>query len=369
MVGKEEGKRTSLFERHRRLGARMAPYGGYLMPIQYTGILTEHRAARTAAAVFDTCHMGEFRISGETALRDLESLVSCDLTGVAAGRCRYGLMCNHNGGVLDDLLVYCLNESDFMLVVNAGKKYTDCAWIAEHVSGGTTLRDISETTAKVDVQGPGSPQIIQNLMDAPIESLKYFGFQRNTFEGQPVLVSRTGYTGEIGFEIYSDPSSISNFWDGCMLNGAVPAGLGARDTLRLEMGMPLYGHELTEDRNAAAAGFAPFISKSKEFIGSGAIRKGPDPIERLVGMAFEGRRAAREGNRILSEEGKAIGTVTSGSFAPSLGYAVALGYVGTEFSAEGTRVSVAERRELSGRIVERPFFREGTARKPLSDFL
>ncbi len=347
----------------------MAPFGGYLMPIQYKGILWEHKAARTSIAVFDTCHMGEFLVSGEKALSDLENLVSCDLFTLAPGRCRYGLMCNPAGGVLDDLLVYRLEEADFMLVVNAGTQDADFGWIADHVSESTALRNISGSTAKVDVQGPGSPRLIRDVMEEPIDGLKYYGFQHNTFRGQKVLVSRTGYTGEVGFEIYSEPSIMGAFWDTCIDRGAVPAGLGARDTLRLEMGMPLYGHELTEERNAAAAGQGTFLSRTKDYIGSDAIRKSPEPKERLVGLAFEGRQAARQGNRIQSEKGEMVGTVTSGSFAPSLGHAVALGYVHPEFTAEGTRIAVAAHHKLHGRIVETPFFREGTARKPLSDFL
>lgn len=362
-------ERTMLHERHVQLGARMAPFGGFLMPIQYSGILAEHKAARSAAAVFDTCHMGEFRISGETALQDLENLVTCDLAGLAVGRCRYGLMCNSEGGVIDDLLVYRLDTADFMLVVNAGTQETDHDWIAGNLSGSTTIRNISGSTGKVDLQGPVAPRIARSLLDEPIEDLKYYGFRHNTFDGQTVLVSRTGYTGEAGFEIYADPSLTGAFWDACIREGAVPAGLGARDTLRLEMGMPLYGHELSEGRNAAEAGPGPFISKTKEFIGSMAIRKHPANRERLVGIAFEGRQAAREGSRILAEKGAVIGIVTSGSFAPSLGHAVALGYVASEIAAEGRPVSVAARRALTGNIVARPFYRQGTARKPLSEFL
>ncbi|MBN2318768.1 MAG: glycine cleavage system aminomethyltransferase GcvT [Acidobacteria bacterium] len=369
MIELEKGRRTVLFERHRQLGARMAPFGGYLMPIQYRGILEEHKAARTAAAVFDTCHMGEFRVSGEKALSDLENLVSCDLAALATGRCRYGLMCNPDGGVLDDLLVYRLKDRDFMLVVNAGTQDADYGWIAKHVSTSTTLRNISGSTAKVDIQGPSAPRIVRDVTEDPIDGLKFYGFQHNAFGGKPVLVSRTGYTGEVGFEIYADPSLMGEFWDACIQKGAVPAGLGARDTLRLEIGMPLYGHELTQERNAAATGYGPFISRTKEFIGSAAIRERTGPRERLVGLAFEGRQAARKGSRILSEEGEVVGAVTSGSFAPSLGYAIALGYVDSEFAAEGSRVVVAARRELIGKIVETPFFRKGTARKPLSDFL
>jgi aminomethyltransferase len=362
-------RRTALYDRHVQLGARMAPFGGFMMPIQYAGILAEHKAARMAAAVFDCCHMGEFRVSGETALVDLERLVSCDLASLAVGRCRYGLLCNLEGGVIDDLLVYRLNAAEVMLVVNAGTQDGDFEWIASHVSRGTTLRNISVSTAKVDIQGPGAPGILQGIVDNIDGDLRFYGFQYNTYRGHPVLISRTGYTGEVGFEIYSDPSLIGRFWDECIERGAVPAGLGARDTLRLEIGLPLYGHELKDYRNAGEVGFPQFISKTKAFIGSAAVRNCAALKERLVGMAFEGRQAAREGNRILSEKGAAIGAVTSGSFAPSLGYAVALGYVNSAFSTVGTRVVAETRRKLTGQVVALPFFREGTARKPLADFL
>jgi len=362
-------RKTVLFDRHAQLGARMAPFGGYLMPISYTGILAEHKAARTAVAVFDTCHMGEFHVSGETALADLENLVSCDLACLAVGRCRYGRLCNPEGGVMDDLLVYRLDDAGFMLVVNAGTQAGDFEWISSHISARTAIRNISESTAKMDVQGPGAPRIIQRLMDAPIDGLRFYGFHRNTCNGQPVLLSRTGYTGEIGFEMYTDPAIIVPLWDICMEEGGVAAGLGARDTLRLEIGMPLYGHELKSERNAGEAGFGAFISNTKEFIGSTAIRNAADRKERLIGMVFEGRQSAREGNRVLSETGAIIGTVTSGSFAPSLGYSIALGYVDSEFSAAGTRIEVEARRLMKAEVVKPPFYKEGTARQALTGFL
>jgi aminomethyltransferase len=362
-------KQTVLFEKHMQLGARMAPFGGYMMPIQYAGILSEHKAARTAAAVFDTCHMGEFRVSGETALQDLENLLSCDLAELAVGRCRYGLMCNPEGGVIDDLVLYRLDDRQYMLVVNAGTQDGDFEWISYHVSEGTTVVNISCSTAKIDVQGPRAPRIVQSLTDAPIDGLKFYGFHHNTYREQPVLISRTGYTGEVGFEIYSDPATVGRIWDACIKLGAVAAGLGARDTLRLEIGMPLYGHELKEDRNAGTAGFGPFISKTKPFIGSTAILSNFNRKERMIGMEFEGRQAAREGNLIRSLEGNVIGVVTSGSFAPSLNHAVALGYVDSDFSAAGTYIEVEARRVLRAKVAEPPFYKEGTARRALADFL
>jgi aminomethyltransferase len=258
---------------------------------------------------------------------------------------------------------------EYMLVVNAGTQDGDFEWIASHVSDGTTVVNISCSTAKIDVQGPRAPQIVQGLTDAPINGLRFYGFHHNTYREQPVLISRTGYTGEIGFEIYSDPDTVGRIWDECIKHGAVAAGLGARDTLRLEIGMPLYGHELKEDRNAGTAGFSPFISKTKPFIGSTAILGDIDRKERMIGMEFEGRQAAREGNRIRSLEGNVIGVVTSGSFAPSLNHAVALGYVDSDFSAIGTYIEVEARRVLRAKVAEPPFYKGGTARLALADFL
>jgi aminomethyltransferase len=369
MSESENLQNTPLYTRHMDLGARMAPFGGYRMPMQYTGILAEHAAARSKAAVFDTCHMGEIRISGSSALESLEHLLSCDLAAMVAGQCRYGLLCNMGGGVIDDLVVYRLDQTAFMLVVNAGTRAGDFEWIAAHVAPGVEVRDISDETAKVDVQGPEAPRIMQDLADLPIAGMGYYRFRQNRFGGRSVLISRSGYTGEVGFEIYGDPDTIGLFWDACLERGAVAAGLGARNTLRLEVGLPLYGHELTADRNAADAGLTRFVSKTKEFIGSSAIRSEAMGRDRLVGLSFEGRQAAREGNRIVSDRGAEIGIVTSGSFAPSLGHAVALGYVDAAFSEPGMQVISQGRVALHGRVDRIPFYPGGTARKPLDFFL
>jgi len=369
MSENNNGKRTPLYGKHVRLGARIVPFGGYMMPVHYTGILAEHRSVRETAAVFDTCHMGEIRVSGTMALADLENLVSSDLGSLAVGCCRYGFLCNHEGGIIDDLLVYRMDDTEFMLVVNAGTCNGDLRWISSHVSGTTEVFDMSGTTAKIDIQGPNGVRIVQEMMDRPIDGLKFYSFLKNTYKGHPVLVSRTGYTGEVGFELYSDTDLTGVLWDEAVERGALPAGLGARDTLRLEMGMPLYGHELSTDRNARETGLQRFISKTKDFIGSAAARNISGHGEILAGMAFEGRKAARSGNRIFSESGRNIGVVTSGSFAPSLGYAVALGYIDPDFAEPGTRVEAEAGRIIAGQVVELPFFREGTARRPLTDFL
>lgn len=363
-------KKTSLYDLHLELGARMAPFGGWNMPVQYSGIIKEHEACRTAAALFDTDHMGEFMIDGETALSDLENLVSCDVASMTQGQCRYGMICNPEGGVIDDLLVYRLGDSQFMLVVNAGTKANDLHWISKQLSEATRLDDVSDKTAKIDLQGSESPKIIQQLLETTVEDLKFYRFMHNRYKGCAVIVSRTGYTGEMGFEIYLDKSYAVSFWKDCMELGAVPAGLGARDTLRLEMGMPLYGHELNDDRNAGEAGFERSLSVNKSYIGSAVVTDISRRVSKLVGIKLQGRRAARHGDEILDASSTVIGSVTSGSFAPSVGCAVALGYVNLASATPGTGVKVkSPRYELAGEVVATPFYGDATGRRKVVDFL
>lgn len=362
--------RTPLYPRHLSLRARMAPFGGFDMPIQYTGILDEHQACRRGVAIFDTCHMGEFFLAGPHALADLERLVTCEVATLDIGQCRYGLLCNPDGGVRDDLLVYRLAIDAFMIVVNAGTQDADFDWCRSQVSRDSHLENRSSTTAKLDIQGPASPRLMTHLLAEPIVDLRYYRFHENRFADQRVLVSRTGYTGEIGFEIYCPPDTALALWDACLAKEAVPAGLGARDTLRLEVGMPLYGHELSESRNAGDSGFSAAMSTSKDFIGATAIRASDREPQRLVGLALEGRRAARAGDAILSPLGANSGAVTSGSFSPSLGHAIALGYVHASQAVEGTPLLIQTARDrLPAIVVPRPFYRSGTARQPMRAFL
>ena len=361
--------KTPLFETHLANGARMAPFGGFTMPIQYTGIFNEHEATRTGATLFDTCHMGEFHLSGITVLEDLEMLLSCHVTDMQMGQCRYGLLCNDKGGVKDDLLVYRLGERAFMLVVNAATQADDFEWIQSHLSATTVIDNQSETTAKIDLQGPGSPAIMNALIPGGIMDLKFYRFTPATYQGENVLVSRTGYTGEVGFELYAPVHLAVPFWEAAMQHGAICAGLGARDTLRLEMGMPLYGHELSEDRNASEAGFTRAIATDKTFIGHTSVC---EPLQRrmtMVGVQLAGRQSARHGDTILSADGDAVGTVTSGSFAPSLGFAIALGYVPQELAEIGTPLRLqTARKALPGKLVKTPFYAKATAREPLRTF-
>ena len=363
-------KKTALYDQHVALGARMAPFAGFEMPIQYEGILKEHRAVRGAEGVFDTCHMGELRISGADALQCLERLVSCDVTPMSVGQCRYGLLCNEHGGVLDDLLVYRLAEDCFLLVVNAATRDGDRDWISRHLAGRSRIDDLSEETAKIDVQGPLAPRILAQLLSEPLRGIPFYRFRRTRHDGHEIIVSRTGYTGEVGFEIYCDRDLVTRLWTRCIELGAAPSGLGARDTLRLEMGFPLYGHEFAEERNAGESGFTTSISTTKEFVGSAAVRDESRREAALVGLAMDGRRAAGPPCVVSDTSGSEIGEITSGSFSPSLGRAVALAYIRTESAVAGTRVAIATSRgPMGGRIAGLPFYKKGTLRKPLAEFL
>jgi aminomethyltransferase len=352
------------------LGAKMAPFGGYLMPIQYSGIIKEHTAARRQAAIFDTCHMGEFRISGPSAASDLEQILSCPVASVKIGQCRYGFICNERGGVQDDQILYRMADNEFFMVVNASTEPADFQWIRERLSAGTRIENLSRETAKLDLQGPASVRIMRKLMALPIDTMKYYAWAKNRYRGAEVLISRTGYTGEIGFEIYAGHDLARAFWNDCLEAGALPAGLGCRDTLRLEMGFPLYGHELDENTNAAESGFTRAIDANKKFIGSNVVLDPSKKQRLLMGITVEGRRAARNGDQVLDSNGRPSGVVTSGSFAPSLGCAVALGYVSLADAAAGTRVKIkTERQELEGVVAELPFYKQATGRADISTFL
>jgi aminomethyltransferase len=279
-------------------------------------------------------------------------------------------MCNGGGGVVDDLIIYRIAESEFMLVVNAATAAGDFEWAAANMSDGTILENISGKTAKVDINGPAAPKIAASILRDSIGGLKYYNFAKNFYRGEEVIVSRTGYTGEIGFEIYCGVDVVAYLWGDCIGRGAVPAGLGARDALRLEMGYPLYGHELTVERNAAQAGFARAVSRKKEFIGSEAVFDPAAAGQLLTGIALEGRRAARHGDAVVSGDGAAAGVVTSGSFSPALGYAVALAYVDNVFSVDGTELRVISGKgEIPGKVCPLPFYRNATARDDINLYL
>jgi aminomethyltransferase len=348
----------------------MAPFGGYDMPLQYPGgILAEHAAARGGAALFDTCHMGEFIIRGAAAAADLDRLLTNDVGDMAVGVCRYGFLCNDAGGVIDDLITYRLSDSEFMTVVNATGEEGDFKWISERASDGTTVENVSQLTAKIDLQGPKAPKIAAPLLKYPLDGLKYYRFMRNRYRDADIIISRTGYTGEIGFEIYCPAGLAAEVWNDCANRGAVPAGLGARDILRLEMGYPLYGHELSADVSVTKSGFGYAISKNKQFKWPEETSV-PGRNDRLLrGIILDGRRTARNGDAVTAD-GKEAGRVTSGGFSPSLGHAVALAYIDKEYAGIDTTVSIiGGKSELSGKICQTPFYKKGTVRGDINLYL
>ncbi|MBN1983309.1 MAG: glycine cleavage system aminomethyltransferase GcvT [Chitinivibrionales bacterium] len=367
----EEVKKTIFNQIHRQLHAKMSPFGGFEMPIQYEGIIKEHIATREAVGMFDTCHMGEFQINGPKACQELDLILSCSVSDLKPGQCRYGFICNEQGGVIDDQIIYRIAENQFYMVVNAATQDTDFEWVKSHCSPTTEVSNVSAVTAKIDVQGPKSPALIKQLVSDTIEDLKFYTFKYSTYKNTKILLSRTGYTGEIGFEIFCPNEVAISFWNDCIGLGAKPAGLGCRDTLRLESGLPLYGHELNDKRNPIEAGFMRAIATTKKYIGSEIILNPKNHVSQLMGLVLEGRSSARSGDSILSPDGKTtIGIVTSGSFAPSLQTAIAVGYVKKEYAQSETPVVIAtERKQIPAVIRPNPLYTKGTVRKPIADFL
>ncbi|MBG0776523.1 MAG: glycine cleavage system aminomethyltransferase GcvT [Desulfovibrionaceae bacterium] len=358
--------KTPLHSWHLAQGAKTAPFAGWDMPIQYAGILAEHKHTREAASLFDICHMGEFLVRGKDARAALSRIVTHNLDTLAPLKCRYGFLLNPEGGVLDDLIVYRLAEEEYMLVVNGACTASDFAWIADHLQGEAAMENVSDVTAKIDLQGPKSLDALDatlgKVLGRSFRDLKYFNFLRLSFEGAPLIVSRTGYTGELGYELYVAAAKAVELWELVVADARVePAGLGARDTLRLEMGLPLYGQDLDTAHTPAEAGYEPLLSSPADYVGKGADRA---VRERLVALTVEGRRSPRHGDAVLAAggSGESVGVVTSGSFAPSLGHAVALAYVRADASEAASFLVKGARAELGAVRADLPFYKEGTAR-------
>ena len=365
-------KRTPLYELHLKLGARMVPFGGWEMPVQYSSVIEEHGAVRQAAGLFDVSHMGEFEVRGPQAL-DLIQLVSTnDASKLAVGRVQYALMCYENGTVVDDILVYRLDDHRYWLVVNAGNTAKDWEWIntARERAGLHNLEiiDRSQEIALLALQGPLAEEILQPLAPGVVLSqMAPFSLSKNvTVTGVPTLViSRTGYTGEDGFEIYVKAEEAAALWEALLdageEKGLLPCGLGARDTLRFEARLPLYGHEISEQHNPleAGLGFAVKLKKDVEFIGREALVKVKEQglTRKLVGLEMIDRGIPRQGYPV-AVGGEVVGEVTTGSFSPTLGKNIALAYVPVAHSAVGAEVEVIIRgKPLKARVVETPFYR------------
>jgi glycine cleavage system T protein (aminomethyltransferase) len=360
-------KRTPLFDEHRKLGARLVEFGGWEMPVQYSSILDEHRAVRERAGLFDVCHMGEFRVEGPGALDLLQTWVPNDVSRLAVGQALYTQTLHANGGTVDDLLIYRLGDDRYMVVVNASTTEKDWEWLGEHASGraGFTLANVSDETGLLALQGPMAQSILQPLTPVSLAELAYYHFTRGEVAGIPVIVSRTGYTGEDGFELYVAASDAPRLWrtllEAGQPHGLLPAGLGARDTLRLEAGYCLYGHELTDDITPleAGLGWTVKLQKGSGFIGRDALvqEKEHGLPRKLVGVALRERGVPRAGYALL-RDGERIGEVTSGTHAPTLNKAIAMGYVSPEHAVVGTAISVEIRGNLvPAEIVPLPFYK------------
>ena len=343
----------------------MVPFAGFDMPVQYTSILAEHEQTRARAAVFDICHMGEFYLSGQGAAAALGTAVTHDLETLAPGKCRYGFLLNPAGGIVDDLIIYCLEPDSYMLVVNGARIAVDFETVKSRLpAAGLTFTNASAETAKIDLQGPLAFAVLQDRVPGDFSGLKYFNFAWTDFEGAKLMVSRTGYTGELGYELFLPADKAVALWEALVADPRVaPAGLGARDTLRLEMGYPLYGQDLDEAHTPAEAGYGWLLTSPAAYAGkegAGVIR------QKLVALEIPGRRSARHGDAVLDKAGKPVGVVTSASFAPSLGHAVALAYV-TASAADAKDFKIqAARAELPARRSALPFYKSGTARKSVN---
>ncbi|PSR24137.1 MAG: glycine cleavage system protein T [Sulfobacillus acidophilus] len=361
-------RETPLTSWHRQHQAKMMEFGGFLMPVEYDrGILAEHMSVREHLGAFDVSHMGEFEVSGADAARFLDYVVTNQPSALSVGQALYTPMCYENGGTVDDLLVYRLKSDRFMLVVNAGNIEKDWVWINRLADGwsAVTLKDRSEEIGLIALQGPDAESKLRPLTKADLASLPSYHAVPTTVAGLEGLVSRTGYTGEPGFELYVSQRDTVALWEHLLDQGALPVGLGARDTLRLEARLPLYEHELTAEITPLEAGLSPFIKWDKgDFVGKAALarQKANGLKRRSVGLRLEGG-IARAGYDVVAERGaKPIGRVTSGTKSPTLGYPIALALIDTAFASVGTSLYVRIRgRDILATVVKTPFYRRSRA--------
>ena len=349
-------RRTPLYDWHVGHKARIVPFGGWDMPVQYGGILEEHRAVRTAAGLFDISHMARLNFGGSDVLPILEKVFTNSVALMKDGQVKYGLICNDRGGILDDVLVYKWPYG-YAMVVNAGNREKIVAWLKQQAIGtNATIDDQTETTAMIAVQGPKAIELVKGRFEADVATLKYYYAMPTRYHGKNCVVSRTGYTGEDGFEIMVPNALAVTLWEELIAAGALPCGLGARDTLRLEAAMPLYGHELNEEINPLQAGLGWAVKLDKgDFIGRTALLNvKPDSVR--IGLELEGKRAAREGCPILADG--VIGNITSGSYAPWLEKSIAMGYVNVKHSMPGTSLLVDIRgSQVPAKVVALPFYK------------
>ncbi len=363
MTEQETLQRTPLFEEHGLLKAKMVPFGGWQMPLLYEGILAEYQHTRRDVTIFDTCHMGEFTIAGDCQRSGLDQMVTSAIKDMPLKSCRYGLILNNNGGTVDDLIVFRLDAQQWIIVVNGATTKKDREHFKKNLTSQTTFQDISLQMGKIDIQGPRSREVL-NSLNPEIKKLDYYTFDFFKILGEYVLISRTGYTGELGYEIFYPWGKMRDLWRELLKNPLVkPAGLGARDVLRLEMGYSLYGHELEEDISPLEAGLNRFIDWNKEFIGKKALleQKDQGPNRTLTGLLSKTRRSPRARHKIYASSGEEIGVVTSGSFSPSEECGIGLGFIKTGQAQKGQDVCFGDQdNKMEAVICGRSFFKQGS---------
>ena len=348
----EQLNRTPLHGTHTSLDARMVPFAGWDMPVQYTGILAESRAVRSNAGLFDVSHMGRLDISGPDAPAFLDWIVTHNAANLRQGRARYALICNEEGGIIDDTVYYRVGEDSYLLVCNASNRQHVVPWIHRWIAEKfprVSVEDRTEATAMIAFQGPATPALLDAAGDIDTSRMRFFSYAEGNVASRPAFVGRTGYTGEDGFELIVEAGDASHVWQTLMDAGATPCGLGARDVLRLEAGLSLHGNDIDTTTTPLEAGLDRFVRLDKEFVGADVLRRQNEegPPKRLVGLNVQGRSLARHGYPIL-HQGTQVGTVTSGTQSPTLDRVVAMGYVLSELAGAGSALQI----DIRGRVAE-----------------
>ena len=359
-------KNTALTPIHIQLGAKMVPFAGYNMPVQYEGVNAEHETVRNGVGVFDVSHMGEFLLSGPHALDLIQRVTTNDAATLDIGRAQYSCMPNATGGIVDDLIVYRLGEMSYLLVVNASNIEKDWNWIAQHNTEGAVMENLSDAYSLLAIQGPKAVEAMQSLTAIDLANIKYYHFEVGTFAGiEEVIISATGYTGSGGFEVYCKNENAEQLWHKVFEAGAAygikPIGLAARDTLRLEMGFCLYGNDINDTTSPIEAGLGWITKFTKNFTNHEALKaqKEQGVTRKLIGFELTERGIPRHDYEIVDTEGNAIGIVTSGTMAPSLGKGIGMGYVSTEFAAVGSVIYIKIRNnQVAAQVVKLPFYKK-----------
>ncbi|MDO7173576.1 glycine cleavage system aminomethyltransferase GcvT [Mariniflexile sp. AS56] len=358
-------KNTALTKTHEALGAKLVPFAGFNMPVQYEGVTAEHETVRKALGVFDVSHMGEFLIEGEHALELIQKISSNDATKLTIGKAQYSCMPNETGGIVDDLIIYQIKDQTYLLVVNAGNIEKDWNWISSKNTMGATMRDLSEEYSLLAIQGPKAVEAMQSLTSHDLSAINFYNFVVGDFAGiENVIISATGYTGSGGFEIYCKNSEVKQVWDQVFEAGKdfgiKPIGLAARDTLRLEMGYCLYGNDINDSTSPIEAGLGWITKFSKDFTNSEALKKEKEqgPERKLVAFELDERGIPRHDYDIVDGNGNKIGVVTSGTMSPSVGKGIGLGYVPTVFTSVGSKIYIQIRKNaIPATVIKLPFYK------------